>query len=156
MGSDCSSLPHFFSMLPVPTEEMKLSYNNKTQTSQRLFTHIKSAEGQSISLKAAVLHVLEELHSILFLWILLKLYTLCSVFSWGDNKMTPFPSFCFSTFFYLTAPPRQHVLPQTLRQWKRKHGEWWNSSSMPSRGSSGCPFVTESRLGAYKTNTHKR
>ena len=156
MGSDCSSLPHFFSMLPVPSEETKLSYNNKTQTSQRLvfYSHKICWRPRHLSesyCPPCVGGVMVDLISLN-----IALCTLCSLFSWGDNKMTPFPSFCFSTFFYLTAPPRQSVLPQTLRQRKRKHGEWCNSSSVPSRGSSGCPFVTESRLAACKTNTHQR
>lgn len=36
VGSDYFSLPHVFSMLPVPSGKMKLCYNNKTPTSLRL------------------------------------------------------------------------------------------------------------------------
>lgn len=53
----------------------------KTQhLSGLFFTHIKSAEGQGISLGAVVFCVLVEWCSDLFLWILLKLYTSFSIF----------------------------------------------------------------------------
>lgn len=138
MGSDCSSLPHFFCMLPIPSEETKLSYDNKTQTSQRLifYSHKICWRSRHLSESYCLPCVGGVTVNLISLNIAKTLYFMFTIFMRRQQNDT-IPSFCFSTFFYLTAPPRQSVLPQTLRQWKRKHGEQCNSSSVPSHRSSG-------------------
>lgn len=82
------------------------------------FTHIKSAEGQGISLGATLLHVFVE-------------FSLTYFFQYCWNTLLQVPCFCkkkkwhnfspvFLRFFSLIAPSPQHVLPL----WKSKHGKW--------------------------------
>lgn len=83
VGSDYFSLPHFSSLLPVSSGEMRLCYNNKTLTSQRFifYSHKicwRSSHPSGGNCPLCV-NVLVELCSDLFLWILLKLYTFHSI-----------------------------------------------------------------------------